>query len=158
MGRDGLLDTDDLKRHLRRFLPPYMVPEVVAPLDAMPLTPNGKIDRSKLASIALDGGSSRAYEPPRSDVEVRLAALWKEHLGVSHVGREDSFLELGGHSLSAMRLMGRVERELGVRVPLTILLQDRTLREIAETVEGLMYVASAPEADDPAEDYEAVEL
>ena len=77
---------------------------------------------------------------------------------MSHVGREDSFLELGGHSLSAMRLMGRVERELGVRVPLTILLQDRTLREIAETVEGLMYVASAPEADDPAEDYEAVEL
>ncbi|HVR96558.1 MAG TPA: amino acid adenylation domain-containing protein, partial [Thermoanaerobaculia bacterium] len=96
----------ELRSYLRDRLPEPMVPSDVVLLDRLPLTPNGKVDRRALPAPELSarrsGGPVRA---PRNDVELQLAGIWEELLGVSPIGVTDDFLELGGHSLLAVRLM-----------------------------------------------------
>jgi amino acid adenylation domain-containing protein len=103
---DGCFDAakpETLRLHLSGLLPEYMVPSVFVPLDALPFTPNGKLDRQALPTPQF--GSTRIYEPPQNETETLVASLFAEVLRVDRVGRHDNFFELGGHSLLAIKLV-----------------------------------------------------
>ncbi|QXJ21809.1 amino acid adenylation domain-containing protein [Actinomadura graeca] len=99
----------ELRRALTADLPEQAVPTRLVLLEAMPLTPNGKVDRKRLPDPRSASGDN-AYVAPRNDVERRLCGLWADLLGVERVGVDDHFLRLGGHSLLATRLINRVNR------------------------------------------------
>jgi pyochelin synthetase len=110
------LDTTELSAHLAARLPEYMLPSTVQVLEALPLSENSKIDRTTLISLAnisgqSDAGSATAEEP-EGDLERRLAALWAGVLGVPRVGRNEDFFALGGDSLLATKLVGRIREQI----------------------------------------------
>jgi amino acid adenylation domain-containing protein len=113
--------TTELRAHLRRSLPGYMVPDAFVGLDALPHTPNGKLDRAALPAPEGRPDLDAAYAAPRTPTEGVLAALWAELLGIDRVGAHDNFFDLGGHSLLATRLIAAMERRFGVRLPLALL-------------------------------------
>ena len=97
----------ELRRHLSQKLPDYMIPSAFVQLDAMPLTPNGKIDRRALPApdyTRLEG----QVVPPRTPAEGLLAAIWQEVLELEQVGIHDNFFEVGGHSLLATQVISRI--------------------------------------------------
>src|SRR5262249_9610003 len=117
----------ELRTFLRNKLPGYMVPAVFVFLHDLPHLPNGKIDRSRLP--APDAGTTPEirFVAPRNDVELRLAKIWEEILGLSSVAVHDNFFDLGGHSLLALRLLGRVEKEFNRAIPVAALLERQTI-------------------------------
>jgi amino acid adenylation domain-containing protein len=120
----------ELRAHLRARLPEHMVPSAFVVLDALPLTPNGKLDRRALP--APEGGrGADEHVAPRDGLELRLARLWAEVLGLDAVGVRDDFFALGGHSLVALRLLASVERMTGRRVPMATLLAGPTVERLA---------------------------
>ncbi len=106
-------DPAGLRRILGESLPAYMVPASVTIVDALPLTSNGKVDRSRLGR--LDGAERPAFVAPRDATEHALADLWREVLGVDSIGADDDFFALGGHSLVAVRLRRRSGRPVRAR-------------------------------------------
>ncbi|MER7847124.1 amino acid adenylation domain-containing protein [Kitasatospora sp. NPDC096077] len=123
----------ELRALLRAELPEYMVPSVFVTLDALPLSPNGKVDRAALPEPdATAERATAAYVAPRDDTERVLAALWAELLEVEQVGAEDDFFALGGHSLLATRLASAVLETFGVELPLRELFEAPTLAEQAQ--------------------------
>jgi amino acid adenylation domain-containing protein len=101
---------DELREHLRRSVPEHMVPAVFLTLDALPLTPSGKVDRRALPDP--EPARRTSPEPPRSERERRIATVWAEVLGRNEVGVDDSFFELGGNSLLLAGLHERLRRAL----------------------------------------------
>ncbi|WP_329200686.1 MULTISPECIES: non-ribosomal peptide synthetase [unclassified Streptomyces] len=134
--RDTEGDLRALGDFLREDLPEYMVPRVLSALERLPLTPNGKLDRRALpapsAAAALEGRAPRVA--PRDAAELRMARLWEEVLGVAPIGVRDDFFDLGGHSLKAFRLMGAVQREFGVELPLNMVFRRRTVELLCEAL------------------------
>jgi amino acid adenylation domain-containing protein len=127
--------SDALREWLATQLPEYMVPSAVVFLEALPLTANGKVDRAKLPSPdASDAGE--AYTAPRTETESKLADIWAEVLKKDRVGISDNFLALGGHSLLAIRVLGKISRTLGVRLPLRTLFDAPTIAQLALAVEA----------------------
>lgn len=118
---------------LKELLPDYMVPAEFDRLTVMPLTPNGKIDRNALGQLRPAPASSAktGYMGPRTDVEKLVADIWSEHLGVKDVGIFDNFFEVGGHSLIAVQVMNRLEKETGKRLPLATLFEHSTVEKLA---------------------------
>ncbi len=107
------IDAAVLREHLAHTLPEFMVPAAYVRLDALPLSPNGKLDRSSLAPPGQDAFGARAYEPPQGPVENALAEIWCRLLGVERVGRQDNFFDLGGHSLLAVQMV-QAARQVGI--------------------------------------------
>ncbi|HEY4916565.1 MAG TPA: amino acid adenylation domain-containing protein [Solirubrobacteraceae bacterium] len=136
VGEHSARSVDELRGHLRRSVPDYMVPSAFEFLDAFPLNPNGKVDRTRLAFAPL-AGVERVRERilPRTDTERRLAAIWRRLLDIEEVGVDESFFELGGHSLMAVRLFAEIERRLDVRLPLSALFETATIAGLGELVE-----------------------
>jgi amino acid adenylation domain-containing protein len=123
---------NDLCSFLREKLPEHMVPALFVLLDALPLMPNGKVDR--LALPVPDRARpelEKAFVAPRDDLELQLAQIWEEVLGVRPVGMRDNFFELGGHSLLAVRLFAVIEKRLGRKLPLTTVFQGATVEHLA---------------------------
>ena len=123
----------ELQAFLRSRLPEHMVPSAIVALDALPLTVNGKLDRRALPDPESARHGEGVYEPPRTETESQLAALWQEVLGAERVGRGDRFLQLGGHSLVAMQLILRIRAAFGIEIPLNVLYSS-TLEEMAIAV------------------------
>lgn len=123
----------DLAGELRGFvagrLPEFMVPASVTVLDELPLTPHGKIDYRALP--APEFSSTTAYRPPRDHRERVLVDLFAEVLGLSEVGIDDNFFDLGGHSLSATRLAARIRTELGIDTPIRAVFNTPTPAQLA---------------------------
>jgi len=123
---------NDLRSFIKTKLPEYMIPGAFVLLEAMPLTPNGKINRRGLpipdASSLLQESS---FIAPRDSVELQLAQIWSEILGVSPIGVQDNFFELGGHSLLAVRLMADIEQQFGKNLSLAALSQGATVEQLA---------------------------
>ncbi len=134
-GSEPLPPVDVLRDHLRGRLPEFMVPAVFVQLQALPLNPNGKLDKAKLpppddARLA----PAAVYQPPRNATEELLAGIWAELLNAERVGVTDNFFELGGHSLLATQVMSRVRSVLGVEIPLATLFDRPTVAGLAEAI------------------------
>ena len=128
----GALRAEDLREWLRQRLPDYMVPAAFVVLDALPLTPNGKVDRKALPAPERGRGGAESGGPgPRDALELELALLWEELLGVGPIGVRDDFFALGGHSLLAVQLAARLRSRLGRTVPTAVLLRHATVERLA---------------------------
>ncbi len=125
--------SEELQRYLAGQLPEYMIPSQFVQLDELPLTPSGKIDRSRLAAKAPqdDDSSPRRITPPRRPIEMMLAELWTTLLDVERVGIHDNFFVLGGHSLLATQLITRIHRVFNRKLPLRRLFELPTIAELA---------------------------
>ncbi len=126
--------TPDLRAHLLRDLPDYMVPAVYVAMRALPLTPNGKVDRK---ALPVPDGQRRdvasAYAAPRDAVEEALAAVWSEVLRLDRVGVHDNFFELGGDSIISIQMIAKAKRS-GVHLTPRMIFKHQTVAEIAAHV------------------------
>ncbi|WP_338490669.1 amino acid adenylation domain-containing protein [Pseudomonas trivialis] len=132
-------EIDSLRAHLLQHLPDFMVPALFVHLDALPLSPNGKLDRKALPEPGLQALSVREYATPEGDTETLMATLWAELLKVERVGRHDNFFELGGHSLLAVSLIGRLRQE-GMEADVRALFEQPTLAGYAAITERMEIV------------------
>ncbi|MFI7597372.1 amino acid adenylation domain-containing protein [Actinoplanes sp. NPDC049681] len=137
----GAATPAEVRAALAERLPSAMVPSLYAVVDALPLTVNGKLDAAALPAAAPVATASR---PPADDRERRLCELFAEVLGLPSFGVEDDFFDAGGHSLSALRLVGRVRAELGGELSLRALFDARTPERLARTAAGPARTALAP--------------
>jgi len=124
---------EELRAYLKRALPEYMVPSAFVALDALPLTPSGKLDRRALPVPAEQPQAH--YEGPRTSTEVRLAAIWSEVLRAPLIGRSDDFFALGGHSLLALQVVARIRDWFHVELPLKELFDQPTLQSLATCID-----------------------
>lgn len=134
---EGGLSIEELRDHLKRTLPEYMVPSAFVILESLPLTQTGKLDRLALGAAGLDANVSGQYEPAKGEVEESLVNIWQELLLVERVGRRDNFFELGGHSLIVMQLIARIEERLRVRLSAVAVFRNPTVHSLAELVGDL---------------------
>jgi amino acid adenylation domain-containing protein len=137
-----------LKAFLKEWLPAYMVPSTLVPLDTLPLTAGGKVDRRALARLAprLEMPQSEEGKAgPGTPFEELLAGIWCEVLRVDRAGPEDDFFALGGHSLLATQVVSRVRRSLGVELPVRALFEDPTLAGLARRIESALLAGERSE-------------
>jgi amino acid adenylation domain-containing protein len=132
----GEADPGELRAHLSRNLPAYMLPAALVGMERLPLTAVGKLDVRALPAPEL-ASVAEAYVAPRTPVEAVLAELWAAVLGAGRVGATDGFFALGGHSLLAIRVVARIREVLGVELPLRALFEGPTVAEVADAVESL---------------------
>ena len=123
------LSVDALRPYLESMLPEHMTPAAFTVLEALPLSPNGKVDRRGLPAPEFVAGANRTA--PRDMLEQRLVALWERMLDVRGIGIRDNFFTLGGHSLTALRLMAEVEKDFSVRLPVSAIFQNPTIEGFA---------------------------
>lgn len=128
-------DKSRVEGYLRSCLPGYMVPSALVQMEALPLTINGKVDSARLPAPVSPDEQER-YEAPRNELERQLAAIWREALGIEKVGIQDPFFELGGQSLIAMTVISRIQKELGVQLPLQTLFDAPTIEQLAKVIAG----------------------
>ena len=124
------IDANELREHLREHLPEYMIPCAFVALEAMPLTPNGKVDRKALPAPNA-GPASGNRVAPRTALEQTLWGIWRDVLKHEGFGIQDSFFEVGGHSLSAARVLARIRAQLGREVRLRVLFEAPTIAALA---------------------------
>ncbi|MEU6125290.1 amino acid adenylation domain-containing protein [Streptomyces sp. NPDC047123] len=131
--RDARLK-QSVTRRAEAFLPAVMVPSAVVVLDGFPRTPNGKLDRAALP--APDVAGSAGSRAPRTPREEALCRMYAELLGVDEVGIDDSFFDLGGHSLLVTRLISRIRVEFGIEVPITAVFDAPSVAALTERLPG----------------------
>nr|WP_301542280.1 non-ribosomal peptide synthetase [Pyxidicoccus fallax] len=141
---DAAPDSTTLRAFLQQRLPEYMVPPVFVPLDAFPLTPNGKVDRGALPAPDASALTSATYAAPRTSTELLLASIWAQVLHVEKVGRNDDFFALGGHSLLATQVVARIRSSFNVELPLRALFEAPTLERLALLVEKASHSTGLP--------------
>jgi amino acid adenylation domain-containing protein len=137
----GQVDMGGLRAHATELLPEYMVPSAFVTLDSLPLTPNGKVDRKALPEPAVAGSS--AYRAPQTARQEILCSLFAEVLGVPRVGIDDSFFDLHGQSLSAMRLIGSIQDCLGVELLVSDVFDAPTVAELDRQLEMALQQSQA---------------
>jgi amino acid adenylation domain-containing protein len=131
---DAALPIPSLRTYLGERLPDYMVPAAFAWLDALPLSPNGKLDRKALPN---DDGpiQDRVVIAPRNPHEQQLARIWQSIFGRDDISVDDNFFELGGHSLQAVQMGAKIEAEFGKQLPLAALFKAPTIEQLARLIE-----------------------
>ncbi|MFD4909223.1 amino acid adenylation domain-containing protein, partial [Kitasatospora purpeofusca] len=128
-------EPSELRAHLATDLPEYMVPAAFVTIERVPLTNSGKVDHRALPAPDLAAFAAERYVAPRTPVEERLAAVWSEVLELPQVSVEDSFFELGGDSIRAVRLVGAL-REAGYDVSIPDVFEHRTIATLATRLDG----------------------
>ncbi|MEU4445430.1 amino acid adenylation domain-containing protein [Actinosynnema sp. NPDC050801] len=135
------LDPDAVRVHAARSLPDFMVPTTLAVLDELPLTPHGKLDRSRLpAAPAVDLDA----DAPVGEFEEVVAGLFRSLLGRDHVRRTDDFIAIGGHSLLVIQLITRMRKAFGVTLPLPVVFAEPTVARLAAVVAGRLQTGELP--------------
>ena len=112
-------------------LPAYMVPALFVPLECIPLTRNGKTDHRALPEPDAYASPESNRRAPQTDIEQRLVEIWREVLGVGTIGIDDDFFSLGGHSLKALQVVSRTNRDFGIKLPIALLLKHPTIAALA---------------------------
>jgi amino acid adenylation domain-containing protein len=129
------LDVTTLRSHLRLSLPEYMVPSAFVALDALPLLPNGKVDRSALPAPTMQPAAAPSGRE-LSPTEEILASIWSSVLRIDHFNADDDFFDLGGHSLLAMQTVARVRGAFGVELPLRALFESSSIAAFSKRIEA----------------------
>ena len=125
----------DIREFLKHKLPEHMVPAAFVMMSSFPLTANGKVNRRALATMRPEKlETQRTYVQPRTAVELRLVSIWEDVFNVRPIGVEDSFFDLGGHSILALRLMAQVQKEFGQNLPLSTLNEAGDIAHLAEII------------------------
>ena len=133
---ESLPEAGELREFLASLLPEYMVPAVYVPLERLPLSANGKVDRRALPEPERTRDAGVEPVAPRTRTEETLAEIWKELLGLDEVGVEDRFFDLGGHSLLAVQVLARVRQTFGVEVSLRDVFKSPTVAGLAQLVDA----------------------
>ena len=142
------LDAGSLRQHLQSWLPDYMIPSDFVIVEQLPLSPNGKVDRSKLPLSEVQRlEDSNQYVPPRNPLETQLCEVWENLLSTNPIGVHDDFFLLGGHSLLAVRLVAQLERFLERSITVATIFKHPTVAELADCIrsdkETTQHLASA---------------
>jgi acyl carrier protein len=143
-----------LRRRLNQRLPAHMLPSIIVPMEELPRSPNGKIDRGALPAAVRHTHDVRA---PRSQEEIALCAMFAEVLRRKQVGVEDDFFALGGDSLSAMRMLGRVCSAFGVALSLRDFYSASTVSGLANLIQAIQFTAAPIQAGETSLDEEVFE-
>jgi amino acid adenylation domain-containing protein len=125
----------ELSDFLKQRLPEYMLPAAFVPLERLPLTVNGKVDRRALPKPELTPVSIPSSALPHDELQAQLIAIWQSVLGKKAIGIRDNFFEMGGHSLLAARLMHRIGQALGTTLPLAVLFQAPTIEKLSAALQ-----------------------
>jgi amino acid adenylation domain-containing protein len=129
--------TNELRGFLRHKLPTYMHPSVFVPLEVFPTSGTGKVDRKALPKPNPERAvADQKPDSARDPLERQLVEIWEEILGVHPIGIRDNFFDLGGHSLLSMRMIDKVERMCGKRVPFAVLFEEPTVEHLAASIAG----------------------
>ena len=139
----SLLTVEALRAHAARTLPPALQPGGWALLEALPLNPNGKLDRARLPEPA---APSSEFVAPRGELEQDIARIWAEVLGLPRVGVHDNFFDVGGHSLLLARVHARLRAELGAEISIVEMFRHPTVASLAVRLAGDEGVRGAPES------------
>ncbi|HEX6288816.1 MAG TPA: amino acid adenylation domain-containing protein [Herpetosiphonaceae bacterium] len=124
-----------LRSLLKERLPEYMVPSAFVPLERLPLTRNGKLDRRALpAPHQRRDEIEGTFVPPRDTLEEQLVRIWESILDVRPIGVHDNFFDIGGHSILAVRLVAQIQQQFGQSLPLTTLFQGATIEHLAQVL------------------------
>jgi acyl carrier protein len=145
----------ELRAHLARDLPAYMLPAHLVRVDKLPLTVNGKVDRDALPRVeANHTPAAQSHTPPNTETEKTLADIWRDVLRVSELGIDDDFFDLGGQSLTTIQVVSRIRSTFGVDVPLRNLYEQPTVAGLAAIIDRLAWVAKggAPESANAGDD------
>lgn len=125
----------ELRRFLKKKLPDYMLPAAFVWLERFPLSPNGKVDRQALPAPEYGrSGAESSFVAPQNHLEVQLTDIWENLLKIRPIGVTDNFFEIGGHSLLAVGLMAEIKQQFDRILPLSILLETPTIRQLASTL------------------------
>jgi acyl carrier protein len=128
--------SSELYTFLKEKIPSYMIPSVFVTINELPLTPNGKVNREALPLPALSEIANTNFVAPRTPVEETLAGIWRETLGLTQVGVESNFFDLGGHSLMATRVASQIRERCGIELPLRVLFESPTIAALAQHLEA----------------------
>ena len=129
------ISDENIKNHLKQFVPDYMIPTLFIKLDQIPLSPAGKINRHALLRPDFSKvWASAPYVAPRTESEEKLAKIVREVLNIEQVGVFDNFFELGGHSMMATQVVSRIQEEFGVELPLRAFFENPTIENIAQAI------------------------
>lgn len=129
---EGSVSEQDLRQWLADRLPAYMRPDRILQVAAMPLNTNGKIDLAALPEPSAAFSAQRSE--PEGEIEIRLSMIWRELLGITELGRDDDFFDLGGNSLIGLRMFAQIGREFGASLPLSTLLRAKNVRALAAII------------------------
>ncbi len=132
---DATVTDAELRTHLKRSLPDYMVPVLYVRLPTLPLTPSGKINRKALPAPDPGSNASTGYVAPTTPSQKLLAKLWQEALAIPRVGVTDDFFALGGHSLLASQILARLRRDHGIELSFRKIFEASTLEKLAELID-----------------------
>ena len=123
----------ELYAFLKEKIPSYMIPSIFVTIKEVPLTPNGKVNRSELPLPEFsEADANRNFVPPRNALEETLATIWRETLGLPQVGVESNFFDLGGHSLLATRVVSQIRERFGIELPLRVMFESPTIAGLAQ--------------------------
>jgi amino acid adenylation domain-containing protein len=122
----------ELRQQLRAKLPSHMIPALFVPMDSLPLSPNGKVDRAALPNPVFTGQSEAVTETSYSELEQSLVDLWRRVLRIEHVGLDDNFFDLGGDSLLLFEIHTSVQKTRKMTIPVTDLFEFTTVRALAK--------------------------
>ncbi|PWV46106.1 non-ribosomal peptide synthetase [Chitinophaga sp. S165] len=148
------MDAGEIKTGLREKLPDVMIPAGFVQVEEWPLTANGKVDRQRLEIPENITGESRTeYMAPSGEIELKLAAIWQELLRVEQVGVKDNFFDLGGHSITIMRLISMVRKEFDLVIPIRTLFELSTIEQLAQHIR-----INLEDAAFESEDYDVIKL
>lgn len=124
----------EIREHLSKQIPDYMVPSCVVQLDRIPVTANGKVDVRSLPEPDYNKNSKEDFEAPVNETETKLVEIWQDILGIDNIGTKDNFFELGGHSLKATMLAAKINKEFNKEIPLKEIFSNPTINKQASYI------------------------
>ena len=135
-GNNQQIEISKLRKFLRTKVPEYMVPSAFVFIDKFPVNAGGKIDRKALP-VPYDSTPdiSENFQEPMTETEKKLSYIWSDVLQTKQIGTDENFFEIGGHSILAVKLMIKIEKEMGIRLPLATLIDHSNIREMSEFID-----------------------
>lgn len=137
------LEVNELRSWIRTKLPNYMVPNNFVLLNEFPLTVNGKIDKKKLPKITSFQSERPSYIAPETNTEKIIVKIWEDVLGISEIGLNDNFFDLGGHSLKAVKMFNLISSQLKTKLTLPILFNNPTIKDLSKEIDNIIWVNSS---------------